>query len=48
MSVEDLWSTIWGKVVSKICNEIFYNGGIEAYEITTALSQQISRAFFYV
>ena len=30
ISVEDLWSTIWGKEVSKICNEIFYNGGIEA------------------
>ena len=30
LSVEDLWSTIWGKVISKIRNEIFYNGGIEA------------------
>ena len=30
LSVEDLWSTIWGKVIYKIRNEIFYNGGIEA------------------
>ena len=30
LSVENLWSTIWGKVISKIRNEIFYNGGIEA------------------
>jgi hypothetical protein len=29
MSVEDLWSTIWGKVVIKIREEILCNGGIE-------------------
>jgi hypothetical protein len=29
MSVEDLWSTIWGKVVIKIREEILFNGGIE-------------------
>ena len=27
MSVEDLWSTIWGKVVTKIREEILCNGG---------------------
>ena len=26
MSTEDLWSTIWGKVVTKIRDEILYNG----------------------
>ena len=30
LSVEDLWSTLWGKGISKIRNEIFYNGGREA------------------
>ena len=25
-----MWSTIWGKVVTKICDEILCNGGIEA------------------
>ena len=29
MSVEDLWSTIWGKVVTKIREEILCNGGLE-------------------
>ncbi len=26
MSTEDLWSTIWGKVVTKIRDEILHNG----------------------
>ena len=30
MSTEDLWSTIWGKVVTKIRDEILYNGGEES------------------
>ena len=29
MSVEDLWSTIWEKVVTKIREEILCNGGVE-------------------
>ncbi len=30
MSVGDLWNTIGGKVVTKIRDEILYNGGVEA------------------
>ena len=30
MSTEDLWSTIWGKVVTQIRDESLYNGGVEA------------------
>ena len=30
LSAEDLRNTIWGKVLSKIRDEIFYNGGVEA------------------
>ena len=30
MSTEDLWSTIWGKVVTNIRDEILYNAGVEA------------------
>jgi hypothetical protein len=41
MSVEDLWSTNWGKVVSIIIRgKIMFNGGVEEDTklITTALS----------
>ena len=41
-SVEDLRNTIWGKVVTKIRDEILYNGGVEAD------TKQISCTFFYV
>jgi hypothetical protein len=30
MSTEDLWSSIWGKVITYIRDEILYNGGVEA------------------
>ncbi len=30
MSTEDLWSSIWGKVITNIRDEILYNGGVEA------------------
>jgi hypothetical protein len=30
MSTEDLWSTIWGKVITNIRDEILFNGGVEA------------------
>ena len=30
MPTEELWSTIWGKVVTNIRNEILYNGEVEA------------------
>ncbi len=28
MSTEDLWSTIWGKVITNIRDEILINGGV--------------------
>ena len=30
MSTEDLWNTIWGKVITNIRDEILYHGGVEA------------------
>ncbi len=45
LSAEDLRSTIWGKVLSKIRDEIFYNGGIEA---DTKLQQRRFRNRFRV
>ena len=43
LSAEDLRSTIWGKVVSKIRDEIFYNGG--RIEADTKLQRRFRNRF---